>query len=329
MKLSIFLFVITSFVNVVSVSSMSMLKTERVILSYDKIMEYSKGMISEENGDSLTISEEVKDKMRVYEIYSDRETKPERRLVKDFTSIMRLYNVPLRMAFTSYDNIDDVLSSSYVLRKYYLVEYVNGTEVYTEELKKFNYTTRIPECAMERFKDEYFVKTYISPTAELKNIYYLSGEASQMGTAIYYSTTEGDYVYYYYAPIGENLFTIEDFCDYQQAVRAEYAKYPESGGGTDISDVWDLSEYRINDGIRIIDRQNTNATDEAMSALSGDANCDDKVTIADAVAVLQFIANAERYSLSVQGKKNADIDGEDGITGGDAIAIQKIDAGIL
>ncbi len=60
----------------------------------------------------------------------------------------------------------------------------------------------------------------------------------------------------------------------------------------------------------------------------GDANCDFRVTVADAVAVLQYIANAEKYPLSPQGKVNADIDGIPGITGTDAIAIQCIDAGV-
>ena len=62
---------------------------------------------------------------------------------------------------------------------------------------------------------------------------------------------------------------------------------------------------------------------------TGDANCDGKVNVSDAVAVLQYIANNEKYPLSATGAANADIDGEKGITGGDAIAIQKIDAGIM
>ncbi|MBO4876804.1 MAG: hypothetical protein J5501_02220 [Ruminococcus sp.] len=61
----------------------------------------------------------------------------------------------------------------------------------------------------------------------------------------------------------------------------------------------------------------------------GDANEDGKITVSDAVAVLQYIANAEKYALTEQGKKNADCDGEEGITGGDAITIQKIDAGVI
>ena len=61
----------------------------------------------------------------------------------------------------------------------------------------------------------------------------------------------------------------------------------------------------------------------------GDANGDDKVNVADAVAVLQFIANKEKYPMSEQEQDNADCDGTPGITGSDAIAIQKADAGIL
>ena len=60
----------------------------------------------------------------------------------------------------------------------------------------------------------------------------------------------------------------------------------------------------------------------------GDANCDGKVTVADAVAVLQYIANKQKYPLTADGIANADIDGAEGITGGDATMIQKIDAGL-
>ena len=61
----------------------------------------------------------------------------------------------------------------------------------------------------------------------------------------------------------------------------------------------------------------------------GDANEDDKITVADAVAILQYIANQTKYPLSDVGFANADCDGEVGITGGDAIAVQKADAGIV
>ena len=63
--------------------------------------------------------------------------------------------------------------------------------------------------------------------------------------------------------------------------------------------------------------------------MKGDANCDGKVNVADAVAILQYIANQTKYPLSDEGMINADVDGEPGITGGDSVVIQKIDAGIV
>ncbi len=59
----------------------------------------------------------------------------------------------------------------------------------------------------------------------------------------------------------------------------------------------------------------------------GDANCDGVVTIADAAAIFQFIGNEDKYSLSEEGKINADITGG-GITADDALFIQKYDAGL-
>ena len=61
----------------------------------------------------------------------------------------------------------------------------------------------------------------------------------------------------------------------------------------------------------------------------GDANLDGKASISDAVAILQSIANADKYSLEPQGKINADVDGVEGVTGKDAAVIQLYDAGIV
>ncbi len=59
----------------------------------------------------------------------------------------------------------------------------------------------------------------------------------------------------------------------------------------------------------------------------GDANDDGKVTMADAVAILQNLANSDKYPLSETGKVNGDVDGEDGLTAMDALVIQMFDAG--
>lgn len=62
----------------------------------------------------------------------------------------------------------------------------------------------------------------------------------------------------------------------------------------------------------------------------GDANCDDKVTIADATAILQALGNPDKYGLSEQGAINADCcNNGDGVLTNDALAIQMVDAGLL
>nr|AEV58591.1 scaffoldin C [Ruminococcus flavefaciens] len=65
-------------------------------------------------------------------------------------------------------------------------------------------------------------------------------------------------------------------------------------------------------------------------SLRGDANFDNKVSVADAVAILQSIANKDKYALKPQGAVNGDVEGNnDGITGADALRIQKWDAGAI
>ena len=63
--------------------------------------------------------------------------------------------------------------------------------------------------------------------------------------------------------------------------------------------------------------------------IPGDANGDRKVSVADSVAILQSIANRDKYKLSLVGKANGDVDGEDGITANDALTIQKLDAKVI
>lgn len=67
----------------------------------------------------------------------------------------------------------------------------------------------------------------------------------------------------------------------------------------------------------------------AATKLAGDANNDGRVNVADSVAVLQFIADQNKYGLDDVCRNNADCDGVPGLTGGDAMHIQKMDAGII
>ena len=64
--------------------------------------------------------------------------------------------------------------------------------------------------------------------------------------------------------------------------------------------------------------------------LYGDANSDGKVTLADAVAVLQYVANKEKYPLSDYALDCADVYKRgDGVTGMDALTIQQYDSGTI
>ena len=69
---------------------------------------------------------------------------------------------------------------------------------------------------------------------------------------------------------------------------------------------------------------------ETDSNISGDANSDFKVSISDAVKILQNLSNKEKYPLTEQETTNADCyDPGSGVTGMDAQAVQKLDAGII
>ncbi|HBB71460.1 MAG TPA: hypothetical protein DCZ71_02505, partial [Ruminococcus sp.] len=71
-------------------------------------------------------------------------------------------------------------------------------------------------------------------------------------------------------------------------------------------------------------------TAQADDTVWGDANESGGVNVADAVAILQHIANKDKYGLTDQGYKNADVvDPGQGVTGMDALAIQMVDAGLI
>jgi hypothetical protein len=74
---------------------------------------------------------------------------------------------------------------------------------------------------------------------------------------------------------------------------------------------------------------NITIADDNTTVLAGDANCDGVVSIADAAAIFQSLANVDKYPLSTKGILNADVDGNKGITASDALHIQRIDAGLI
>ena len=77
------------------------------------------------------------------------------------------------------------------------------------------------------------------------------------------------------------------------------------------------------------DPSQTTTGGDLTVTLWGDANCDGSVDLADATAIIQHIGNEAKYGLSEQGALNANVvDNEgSGITGADAMLIQRMEAG--
>ena len=91
----------------------------------------------------------------------------------------------------------------------------------------------------------------------------------------------------------------------------------------------------VNYVVAVTEYHEPNTTTTANNAsvhvtLIGDVNLDGSVTISDSVAILQYIANKDKYSLTDTARANADVyNVGDGITAKDALAIQKLDSGII
>ena len=66
----------------------------------------------------------------------------------------------------------------------------------------------------------------------------------------------------------------------------------------------------------------TSTTDKNYKA--GDANCDGTVELADAILIMQSLANPNKYVITEQGKLNGDVDkSTTGLTSNDALKIQE------
>lgn len=124
-------------------------------------------------------------------------------------------------------------------------------------------------------------------------------------------------VYWREEKVDENILSLADFnsMSYEEGLRFAMNYYNENGDF--------LVDIAENETFNMI----TPDIAAANVSLKWDVNCDGKVTIADAAAVLQYLGNEEMYPISEQGIFNADIAG-DGITVSDALAIQKYVIGL-
>lgn len=180
--------------------------------------------------DSTSVSTEIRDILEIPE----------------GANVIRLYKMEVISAFSKSDTIDDILAANNVLEIYY-VEMPDGTVkelVITDGVVWETDYSAANSLAMQFYKSD-DVLELIGEEADVQNVYYLTGEISHTGTAIYYRTSKGDYVYYNETEIGECFFAAETFFGFMDAVLAEKLQNAGMMGGTHINTNWDMSSFRI------------------------------------------------------------------------------------
>lgn len=193
--------------------------------------------------DSLSISEEVRNKLNASK--------------EDF--VVRFYTISLFDEFIKANSIQEVLCCGEVLQEAYIVEMPDGSmrfvdpRGYIEFLPKYTIINgqeverpaiTILEDAWNAFKTRTVVEM-IAPDVTVNHIYYIYAESMMEGTAVYYETDRGDYIYYNHYKIGECLFPIEDFCQYMQDLYEARKQQAYASGGAELAGIWDLSSYDI------------------------------------------------------------------------------------
>ena len=189
--------------------------------------------------DSTYVSEEIRDLLGVPE---------------DAT-VTRMYNTLIISDFNKTNTIEDVLASPKIQILYY-VETLDGTvkellltDGVVTDVNQSQFTV-VDSEAMQVYKSG-SVLDLLGEDVVVQNVYYLTGYISHTGTAIYYRTNKGDYVYYRWHKLGEfgeagELFlTAENFGKLMDEIYAEMLKHSGMDGGPDLSKIWDLSSFRI------------------------------------------------------------------------------------
>ena len=155
--------------------------------------------------------------------------------------VIRFYNISTERACSQYGTIEEVLASDYVLQAHYAVINDDGIKVY-----RVDENSNVDEIRDGiRFTENETVSVLLNNTvleqfpqgAKVLDVYYLWGENNYAGSALYYRTDKGDFVYYNYfltyAVLGkeQTFFTKAEFFDLMRAIdEYESTQDPNSDG---------------------------------------------------------------------------------------------------
>ena len=168
---------------------------------------------------------------------------------EDTIITIRAYKGMISSDFGSYSSIEEIVSRADDIK--YLQENADGWCIvgtdWNGEYQKFKAGENghsFNPYATQEFKTGEAIKT-VSPDIAVQEIYYLDSEDCYEGSAIFYRTNLGDYVYASFYSLGERLFAAEVFWEYIKAVRmvhrAKYKREMVTGGPN--YKICDLSAY--------------------------------------------------------------------------------------
>ncbi len=123
--------------------------------------------------------------------------------VQDNERVVRIHNIPIVYAFHGCETVEEVLESDYVSQTIYAV--VKNDEI--RSLYSFADDGKMVEITNSHISlDSETLSVLLNDGAseqlpkgaKVLDVYYLWGEAMHQGSALYYITNKGDFVYYDY-----------------------------------------------------------------------------------------------------------------------------------
>ena len=184
------------------------------------------------NGDSVNISDAIKQLLEVRP-YMD--------------TVYRCYYVHMWFLFDKVNSIDEACEQELIDGEFYVIKTMDGTIIRKRVVNGKAYTIggyALCPNAFQEIQDNKAI-LQLASDIEIYEIYYLHGEENRTGSAVYYKTNKGDYVYYCdylvydYAreryEAGNFLFTIKEFCEFERTIyddrREEAKRNPDACGG--------------------------------------------------------------------------------------------------
>lgn len=155
--------------------------------------------------------------------------------------VIRFYNISTEWVCSQYGTIEEVLASDYVLQAFYAVINDDGIKVYrvdeNSNVDEIRYGIRFTENETTSVLLNNTVLEQFPQGAKVLDVYYLWGENNYAGSALYYRTDKGDFIYYNYFLTYEVLgkeqtfFTKAEFFDLMRAIdENESNQDPNSDG---------------------------------------------------------------------------------------------------